>query len=300
MPISNFLFKVKRTLNKKSKKTDSKYNQKIIEKKDFNNRLKNMINSEQPFAISRIGATELDCIFNYENFSKFNSRNKEMMQNNAGFFPSNDNNLKKFYSLYIKDINDIDIFGYWKNTGEDTIFNKYGNFDLKITELKNIEPYYHENPWTLSLEGKNVLVIHPFNKTINLQYEKRDHLFKVPTLPSFNLISYSPPQTIGGESSQYSSWFDALENTLNEIDKIEFDIALIGAGAYGLPIAAHIKRSNKQAIHFGGSLQILFGIKGKRWDEHPYISGLYNDKWVRPMDIEKPTNFKNVEKGCYW
>lgn len=300
MPISNFLFRVKNTINKKSKKTKEKYIQKMVDKQEFNDKLKHMIISKEPFAISRIGSVELDCIFTYEYYNKFNTRNRDMMKNNAGFFPSDDKSLKKFHSLYIEDINDIDIFGYWKNTGEDIIFNKYGNSKLQITELKNIEPYYHNNPWTLSLKGKNVLVIHPFNQTINLQYKKREDLFSVPTLPDFNLISYSPPQTIGGESNEYTSWFDALENTLDEIDKINFDIALIGAGAYGLPIAAHIKRSKKQAIHFGGSLQILFGIKGKRWDEHPYISKMYNDNWVRPMDIEKPTNFKNVEKGCYW
>ena len=85
-----------------------------------------------------------------------------------------------------------------------------------------------------------------------------------------------------------------------EISKIDFDIALIGAGAYGLPLAAHIKNLRKQAIHLGGSLQILFGIMGKRWDDHPVISKFYNSSWVRPLESERPKTFKKVENGAYW
>jgi hypothetical protein len=37
-----------------------------------------------------------------------------------------------------------------------------------------------------------------------------------------------------------------------DIDCLEFDVALIGAGAYGLPLAACVKRLGKKAIHMGG------------------------------------------------
>ena len=86
----------------------------------------------------------------------------------------------------------------------------------------------------------------------------------------------------------------------SQIDKIDFDIALIGCGAYGLPLAAHVKRAGKIGVHMGGCLQILFGIMGKRWDEHPIISKLYNDNWVRPSELEKPKSYLKVEDGCYW
>ena len=48
------------------------------------------------------------------------------------------------------------------------------------------------------------------------------------------------------------------------IGKIDFDVALLGCGAYGLPFAASIKRMGKKAVHLGVATQILFGIKGKR------------------------------------
>ena len=48
----------------------------------------------------------------------------------------------------------------------------------------------------------------------------------------------------------------------SQMDQTDYDIALIGCGAYGFPLAAHAKRMGKQAIHMGGSLQLLFGIRG--------------------------------------
>ena len=74
----------------------------------------------------------------------------------------------------------------------------------------------------------------------------------------------------------------------------------VGAGAYGLPLAYHAKKLGKKAIQLGGPTQILFGIKGKRWDDHDVISKLYNSYWVRPSADETPSNYKAVEEGCYW
>lgn len=57
-----------------------------------------------------------------------------------------------------------------------------------------------------------------------------------------------------------------------------------------------IKRMGKKAVHIGGSLQLYFGIKGKRWDN----SNLYNEYWISPFAEERPQNLSKVEEGCYW
>ena len=75
-----------------------------------------------------------------------------------------------------------------------------------------------------------------------------------------------------------------------------FDIAIIGCGAYGMPLAAYCKQIGKKAVHLGGATQLLFGIKGKRWDNY----SLYNDYWVRPLESETPRNAGKIESGCYW
>lgn len=86
----------------------------------------------------------------------------------------------------------------------------------------------------------------------------------------------------------------------DEAMRMNFDVALVGCGAYGLPLAARLKRQGKKAIHLGGALQILFGIKGGRWDSRPEFKKFYNDAWVRPGEEHRPIAYQLVEDGCYW
>lgn len=68
--------------------------------------------------------------------------------------------------------------------------------------------------------------------------------------------------------------------------------------------SAHVKRMGKKAVHMGGSLQLLFGIKGKHWENPDYnpvynYAQLVNEHWVYPAEEEKPKNALSVEGGCY-
>ena len=95
--------------------------------------------------------------------------------------------------------------------------------------------------------------------------------------------------------------FLSLIFTKDEIDKIDYDICIIGTGAYGLPLAAHIKRSGKKGFHLGGVSQLLFGILGRRWENtirSPH-STLFNEHWVLPNSNETPKNANVVESACY-
>ena len=84
------------------------------------------------------------------------------------------------------------------------------------------------------------------------------------------------------------------------MDAADYDVAVIGAGAYSLPLAAHARRRGRMAVQMSGATQLLFGIKGKRWDTHPQLSKLYNDAWVRPLPEETLQNKEKVEGGSYW
>lgn len=84
-------------------------------------------------------------------------------------------------------------------------------------------------------------------------------------LPEFQLRIIKAVQVIGGKgTSGYTDWFDALEHMKIQIRECDFDIALLGCGAYGLPLAAYIKQLGKQAIYVGGSLQLMFGIRQRK------------------------------------
>lgn len=266
--------------------------------------IENLIKKNKPLMITRLGATESKAVI-YPNLpwvlkKVFKKIIFERMFKWSGFFPVNDETIYSFSKIYKQDLKLTDLLASWRL--EEKFISEVSNIKNKI-KLDQLEPYLNKNPWTKVLVGKKILVIHPFAKTIQSQYLKREKIFSDQNvLPKFELITIKAIQSLSGESKDYSSWFDALNFLKNEIDKKqkEFDIALIGCGAYGLPLAAHVKRLGKIGIHMGGCLQILFGIKGKRWDDHKIISNFYNSNWVRPSEEDKPFYYKKVEDGCYW
>lgn len=75
----------------------------------------------------------------------------------------------------------------------------------------------------------------------------------------------------------------------------DFDVAIIGVSTYDLLLATYIKSIRKQAIQMSSATQILFGIKGKRWDSHLVILKMYNDYWVRPLAEETLPCIQKVE-----
>lgn len=280
--------------------------------------IKKYIESDEPFMVSRFGSIELDCLDFYK-ISKTSTFNKYIkyikgdidsvgwsedlisrMQNNAGLFPTNKENLERFSELMLNEIKNVDVLGSW--------LDKENNFNeelshVKTVKLLDLEPYYHENPWSSSLKGKTVLVIHPFVESIKVQYSKRNLLFKnEDVLPDFKLKTYKPIQSLAGnhESLEFIDWFQALEFMKNDIKAIEFDVAIIGCGAYGFPLASYIKKIGKKSIHLGGATQILFGIIGKRWELEYDMSNFFNENWIRPNNDERPKDFDKVENGCYW
>jgi len=121
-------------------------------------------------------------------------------------------------------------------------------------------------------------------------------------LPVFELKTVKAVQSIAGSIVGFETWFDAYSYMCDEIAKVNFDIAIIGAGAYGLPLASFVKRLGRQAIHMGGVTQILFGIKGRRWevDYAESIAKLFNEHWISPSQSEIPKGHNRVEEGCYW
>ena len=161
--------------------------------------------------------------------------------------------------------------------------------------------YKFKEPWTYHLKDLKILIIHPFVESILQQYNlHREFIFiNKNTLPKFKSLSLiKAVQSSAGQKTQFHDWFDALQFMCLQIEKTDFEIAIIGAGAYGIPLAAHIKTLGKQAIQMGGITQVLFGIKGTRWDDK--LSSLYNKYWVRPAEAERPPLFHKVENGCYW
>lgn len=263
----------------------------------------NSLESDNPCMISRFGSGELQtvCLMRYWPWlNMFKSRTYRLIGNNAGFFPVDKEQLLRFYNLYKADTKDMDILVSWR---VEEIMVKDWLKNKSFIQKSTLDQFYEqEYPWTKALREKRILVVHPFAETILRQYERREKIFPNPdVLPEFkSLATVKAVQSIAGNNVGFENWFNALDWMKSEIDKHDFDIALLGCGAYGLPLAAHIKRSGKKAVHMGGVLQFLFGIKGKRYTDNPETAKYINEFFVSPSDKDKPKLASSIEGGCYW
>lgn len=293
-----------------------------------NQKIYDLLVREEPCMISRFGSGEIGIVNNYLTSHSEDCVVKrsidyitgntglpwwdklffKSMRNNMGIFPETTDMLNCFSERYLQDIPEIDLLGS---------FNYSEKFmplraDVINVHLECLYPFFVNNPWTKALAGKQVLVVHPFVESICSQQKYRKKIFSNQDLwPDYELKTVRAVQSNAGNEVPFHDWFEALTFMEDEISKIDFDICILGCGAYGLPLAAHVKRIGRQAIHLGGGSQLLFGIKGKRWDNDSYhwkelpqlntnYSSLYNEYWVRPSQNETPKSAVKVEGACYW
>lgn len=295
---------------------------KVMTREESNSYIAEMIESGKPFWLARYGHTEtafLNSVL-YDRFSEKPpvgqnyplTKTIHMLYNNAGFFPEDIEEGKKYADMVIEAASEVDIHATWELYMEDYIVSQYEK-DSVVTRWGHIAPYYNrrENgdlPWTHALKGKKVLVINPFAESILKQYkENREHLFEKiydadNILPEFELKVLKAVQTVAEEKdSRFATWFEALDWMIDECKKIDFDIALVGCGAYGYLLASAIKKMGKSAIQTCGSTQMMFGILGSRWEnDKRLMNEVVNEYWIHPSDNEVPASAKNVEGGCYW
>ncbi len=275
------------------------------------------IADRKAFWAGRMGYTEMNMlrqVIEHRMFPHVDHRTAALQQlcRNSGFFPCDMEYAERYTDMVLEDCNDIDMQGYWHLYMEDYMHDVYQKKTM-VARLAWLEPWraYRDEevgPWSSQLKGKKVLVIHPFEKSIRMQYEKnREKIFSDKSeqiLPEFELKTLKAVQTIGDARDQrFRDWFEALDWMKSECRKIDFDVAIVGCGAYGYNLSAEIKRMGKTVIHLGGSTQVLFGIIGKRWEALGYKSVLeefFNSYWVRPLEEEKPGSSKEIEGGCYW
>jgi len=282
---------------------------------DLNALLRTAIETGEPKMITRFGVTEVSCLISYQDlylrpkhwydfiqfvsgqlcaYKNFDPKLIREMQTPAGYFPSNTETLCRFAKFILEEVvPQIDVLITLVPSFEQNLVEYLKGKIICNGSFSDDASDY----WGRALKGKRVLVIHPFEATIREQYTKREKLFKNPdTLPEFELLTLKAVQSLCDSVVNFEDWFQALDWMNSQIDRMDFDVAIIGAGAYGMPLAAHVKKKGKVAIHLGGETQLLFGIKGARWDN----SGCYNEYWIRPLACDHPSGFKKAENGCYW
>jgi hypothetical protein len=273
--------------------------------------LQRAIREGRPFLLGRPGSFEAKTVNEYLDFRAHRTNPPPYGQSTwrriaaSGGFPlETPEEIDTFASDYVHAVLQADVVAIWKSgvigTGE--LLRRGAEFiDLGPTNpfgamLRNVEP------WTMALEGRRVLVIHPFRESILAQFRRREEVTTIQRLwPTCSLDVLVPPQTYAGRTDESSrGWTGNMQGLMEAVTEREFDVAIIGAGPYGLPIGAFIKRLGRVALHLGGTTQLLFAIRGKRWEQYENYASAMDENWVRPSAAETPPGAASFEQTPYW
>ena len=175
------------------------------------------------------------------------------------------------------------------------------HYNIKNFVLLNGTTFSERIPLIFSrIAGKKVLVISSFAGLIEKQYET-ENIFKTgidfPEISVLNTVNFPYCFLNNGPHSNY---FETLEHVFNQIKANDFDIALLGCGAYGHMLTHKIHAElGKEAIYVGGTITNLFGILSSRERDAGKVKT--NEYWISEIPNEyKPANYKEIENGCYW
>ena len=283
------------------------FKRKILSPEESNDFIyKSLLLNKKTF-IARLGDVECRLLLNQEQVNhhmkkRVPNKTRKVAFTNAGMFETTDEGIKTFHDIFCKHMKNVTGFCVWFNQMEDYLIDTYSAESILLS-LDGLESYLYKQPWTSALKGKKVLVISPFAETIKQQYmQNREKLFinNPDTLPEFFLTTYKSFYTLPGEKNSFKHWSDVLLKMKSDCMQLDFDVAIIGCGSYGLALAGMLFEEGKSVIHAGGVTQVFFGVRGKRWDQRPYMEKYINDSWVRPSFNERPSSASNIEGGCYW
>lgn len=143
------------------------------------------------------------------------------------------------------------------------------------------------------LTNKTVLVISAFSELI--QYQHKHNLHKIfKNFPKFDLITYTTPYTFMN-SGPDSNFFETLEHLWSDIQKLNFDIALLSCGNYAAMLADKISTlKNKDAVYMGSGCNRMFGID-------PNLDPVKYPNWITTIPSKYiPECYKQIENGSYW
>jgi hypothetical protein len=271
---------------------------------EFHARVVQAVANGQPLAVGRLGGVEASILMWAEGAANFRWPIWSLFSDtrsgatNAGVRPRNKQSYRVFADLCRKAMEGLDLQGVWSSGYEAVCIGKGAQrefFNVEITGPDGANP----NHWLCSLQGKRVLVVSPFDGTIQKQIPRLAEVWPQSTwMTGTEFCSVPFPYLIDEGCSE--TWWEVYERIGTIVSRGDYEVALFGCGGLGLPFAHLAKKAGRVGIHLGGHLQLIFGIYGKRHLEQDWHRQHINDAWVRPEAGEVAKTASRVEGGCYW
>ena len=269
--------------------------------------------------IGRFGTIELEVLCWAESQSRrgWPEQMLEVIEKNAGIFPNSADSIAQWAEATKIAVSAADVLAVgWYAKGAEAERALLEKWSWRGSEcvLRSLEPYYWpvEQRWTRLLAGKDVCVVSSFAETAKKQFAKGEaaiwgaeangSIWPASMKAHWVQTGYAPVLAQGraGWEESPESWEEAVDWVVGEVLKTGARIVVIGCGGMGMIIGGRLKAAGKICVVMGGAVQVLFGIKGVRWETHKEISQLWKESWVWPALEETPRGAEGVEGGCYW
>lgn len=288
---------------------------KLLTEKDVNDEMYEKLVKNIPFSFCRVGMTEANIIGEYIEKTlgireKYDDEWIKWLYRTSGFFGKSEmleEDVDRYAKLSLDLLPVVDYFAVWQPHYIDFLAKHYAK-GASLFKYNKITGHAvnsnYINHWSKGLKGKRVIVITSFPQSIEKQYARKELLCKNPecSLPEFELITFKAPETEGGyNTEEFLDWFNCYELLVRKVLEIEFDVAIVGCGAYGLPLSCEIRKKGKTVIELCGSVTKLFGIYNNVMERRypKELEEWRTKEWIRP--IETPMeNYKSIERAAYW
>jgi hypothetical protein len=251
-------------------------------------------------SVVRIGGLEGQATYDLFEYGNISNALKDKLQVNAGFYGRNKNEYFRFAFENALALSNASVVAFWNSKNQLNLFKKIG-IEKPLVALKSLEPFSVQHDWLSSVKTR-VCVVSPFAESMHSQVRFLNQIHPDVNLSKIEFDFIKPPQTNAGyvDNITQPSWFERLQNLEDQIIALGNHIILVGAGSYGLPLAERLRIKGFSTVVCGGSLQLLFGIIGKRWEVREDYQLVINQHWIRPQEKERPIGFEKIENGCYW
>jgi hypothetical protein len=260
----------------------------------------------RPLGVGKIGGLEGEAAGFYltrrRSGAPYPERLRAQMFLNVGLFPVDDASLDRFCAALVEAAATLDVMGVMGYSGEPEVLQHHAT-RARLISLKALDPWYFPDPWSRHLAGRRVVVVSPFARTIAAQFARRAEIWPKAAgavLPDFSLRTVLMPLSPGLAPPAEPDWETRLARVQAAMEAEPYDLALIGAGGISLLLAAQARRAGRIGFHMGGPTQVLFGIRGRRWDVDPWYQARMTPAWTRPSGEEAPRTAQQIERGAYW
>jgi len=211
----------------------------------------------------------------------------------AGVFPAELRFYREFVAFYADRLRELDCIGLAMDSLRHSLeIVRFHTLTADLIRYQDQEPD-RSIPANDALcylprfAGKRVLLVCPFAEALRARATRE--IFEAVWAKTgkrwFEPASVEAVEfPYGFASETWRRWdtcLDLLDDITARVDAHDYDVALIAAGALGIPIASHVRSRGKVGISLGGALQVLFGVMGSRWRNWEIWRERYiNDAWT--------------------